>query len=155
MRVSSTLRRNFILFAAALLALWAVIPASAGKTWCRTDPILIVDGQVVDIQVASDLSMLTSANGPIQMVVTVPADSNANVVLQDLGFGRGYEITINYSDALEDTVVAEVAIYAPADDGALPVTVYGTRLSLLFPLLNLWTGEASGSANEWITLEIH
>jgi hypothetical protein len=98
--------------------------------------------------------MLLSANGPIEMVVTVPSGSNAIVLVQDFGFGRGYDISIVESDELDADALAVVALLAPATHPSLPVTVYGTRLSLGLPLLNGWSGGASGTANEWITFEI-
>lgn len=82
----------------ALLVL--AVPASAGRAWCRADPIMTIDGELVDVYVSSDLQMFFSANGPIQMVVTVPEGVQANIILHDLGFLRGYRTSIEHSGEL-------------------------------------------------------
>jgi hypothetical protein len=147
--------------ALALVAVFAVVTsASAGRAWCRADPVLIVDGDVVDIQVSSSLEMFGSATGPIQMVVKVERGTRANVLLQDFGFGYGYNIKIETVRSLERGVLAQVEIFAPARDSSLPVTVHGTHIStnvlgFLFGQQRLlWFGNASGSANQWITLQV-
>jgi len=147
-----------------LLALVAVLvlvtSASAGRAWCRADPVLMLDGDVVDIQVSSSLAMYRSAAGPIEMVVTVPNNVRANVLLQDFGFGRGYDVEIVRSDALDPGVRARVALRAPASDSTLPVTVHGSRVSLSLSGLFgrnfnvLWVDDAKGGANEWIVLDV-
>jgi hypothetical protein len=135
-------------------------PTSAGRAWCRADPIVIVGKDIVDIQVASSLEMYKSASGPIQMVVTVPQGTRAQVLIEDFGFGRGYDIEVVTGNVPAGTR-ATVAIYAPAADGSLPVTVSGTRLTVdVRGLLRLrpnivWLGSASGSANSWVVLPVY
>jgi len=147
--------------AIALIAVFAVVTsASAGRAWCRADPVLLIDGEVVDIQVSSSLEMYDSATGPIQMVVKVERGTRANVVLEDFGFGHGYDIKIETVNRLKRGVLAEVQIYAPADDSSLPVGVHGLRVTTnVFGFLFgqqtlLWIDNAYGSANQWITLQV-
>lgn len=145
----------------ALVAVFAVVTsASAGRAWCRADPVLIVNGDVVDIQVASSLQMFGSATGPIEMVVYVERGTRANVILEDFGFGYGYDTRIEEVRKLDRGVRARVEVRAPATDSALPVAVHGTRvgsnISWLFSgqLDLLWLDSAEGSANEWIVLNV-
>lgn len=147
---------------AVCAALMLVTSASAGRAWCRADPVLVINGDVVDIQVASSLAMYQSATGPIEMVITVPNGTNANVLLSDFGFGYGYDIKIIKVKSLKSKkALAEVLVRAPAADSSLPVTVHGTRVGtnlsrLLSGKLNiLWLGQSSGSANEWIELVVY
>lgn len=155
-RKASLLSPVFALIAVLVL----VVPASAGRAWCRADPVLIVDGEVVDIQVSSNLKMYREASGPIDMIVTVRPGSSANVILQDFGFGHGYNIRIKESKQLKKGVLARVEMRAPASQEGLPVGVHGTRTSVkLSGLLSgdldvLWLDDAYGSSNEWITLDV-
>lgn len=142
-------------------ALLLVTSASAGRAWCRADPVVVINGDVVDIQVSSSLAMYQSATGPIEMVIKVPKGTKANVLLSDFGFGYGYDIKIEKVSSLKTKKArAEVAVRAPASDSSLPVTVHGTRvgtnLSWLFSgkLNILWLGQSHGSANEWIELVV-
>lgn len=138
----------------------AAAPVSAGRAWCRSDPVLLIGGDVVDIQVLSSPEMFSAATGPIEMVVTVPRGTRANVVLNDFGFGRGYSTKVVESTSLPSGVRASVALRAPSSVEGLPVEVQGTRVSVdikgllsLRPNL-LWLGQAGGAANQWVVLEI-
>lgn len=154
---------SLVLAMVALLVL--AVPASAGRAWCRADPIMTIDGELVDVYVSSNLQMFFSANGPIQMVVTVPEGVQANIILHDLGFLRGYRTSIEHSGELQVSsdghVPVRVAIYAPARRNAIPVsvTVVPTGISLLHDGLlkldpnHIHGGTAYGSANEWIVFE--
>jgi hypothetical protein len=63
--------RSFRLVAPFLLALAlvsvvsvaGVSDAAAARTWRRTDPVIVVDGQIADVFISSDLKMLVSATG--------------------------------------------------------------------------------------------
>ncbi|MEZ4523877.1 MAG: hypothetical protein R3A46_19910 [Thermomicrobiales bacterium] len=121
---------------------------------------MIVDGDVVDIQVASSLEMFRSATGPIEMVVYVERGTRANVILEDFGFGYGYDTRVEHVRKLDRGVRARIEVRAPATDSSLPVTVHATRvgsnLSWLFSgqLDLLLLDSAKGNANEWIVLDI-
>lgn len=155
-----TLARSLSTIIALVAILAVVTSASAGRAWCRADPVLIINGDVVDIQVSSSLKMYSSATGPIDMVVYVERGTRANVILQDFGFGYGYDIRIETVRNLDRGVRARVEMNAPAEDSSLPVAVHGTRvgtgLSGLFGgrLDLLWLGTAEGSANEWVVLDV-
>lgn len=138
--------------AAAVIGMLATGPsAQAGKGWCRVDPVVIIDGQVTDIFVGSDPSALLTTTGPIQIVVTVPAEMSATHVISDLGFGRGYDFSIVESSQLvatADSVPVDVEVYVPATGDALPVSVYFAPrlLGLLQP------ASTDGHANAWVEL---
>lgn len=136
---------------AALVMLSSASTAQAGKGWCRVDPIFIIDGQVTDVFVGSTLGALTSTTGPIKIVVTIPPETHAVKLLSDLGFGRGYDISIVTSDELvktSDRTPVELKVYVPAKSDSLPVSVYFSPrlLGILNPV------SVDGNANHWITL---
>jgi hypothetical protein len=143
--------------AGAVLAGAGINAASAGRSWCRVDPVVMIDGQLADIFVSSSLKMLLGqATGPIKMHVYIPEGSSAWGVLMDLGFGRGYDIDfIETSDLQREKyhtpVIVEV--YAPAKDSSLPVSVTFAPRSLGSSLKDILFGtSADGYANEWVRL---
>jgi hypothetical protein len=125
--------------------------ASAGRTWCRTDPVFKIDGQVVDVWVASDVAMKTAATGPTKIALTVPVGCSASVIAKDLGFGYGYAISIATSSTLQKTATSTpvvVAVTVPSKDGSLPVVVEQTPRTA-GPVK---AGTAQGLANRVVTL---
>jgi hypothetical protein len=112
---------------AVLAALVTGSSAQAGKGWCRVDPIIIIDGEITDVVVGSDLSALVSTTGPIKIIVTIPPKTMAVKLISDLGFGRGYDIKIVTSDALVKTrkhTPVQIKVYVPAKSDSMPVSVY-------------------------------
>lgn len=126
-------------------------PAAASKAWCRTDPVIMVDGYLSDIFVAGPLTALLTVTGPTQIVVTVPVGVSAWQVLPDLGFGRGTNVTFQESPSLTKTsrgAEVQVAVYVPSSDPEMPV-----RVEVAPRLLGLlWPVSADGTANEWIVV---
>jgi hypothetical protein len=154
------LRPAFTALAAVLVLslLLSAQGAEAARGWCFADPVVVVDGQLADVYVRSDLAMLLSATGPIQLVIEVPVNSTARVLLNDLGFGRGYAITVARSASLTKTSThtqIRVRVYAPARSSALPVTVTFAPRALSAGLTAILFGtSASGTANTWVTLRV-
>ena len=142
---------------AALALPAALVPRAAAAThgWCRTDPIVRIDGQTADILLSSHLEMRLLATGPAEVVVAVPTGVSARLVATDPGFGgNGYDVRFEESGRLDDdeqVLEVRIKVYAPALDGlhgALPVRVDFTPRGdgRLVP------GRAIGLANEWVTL---
>src|SRR3954454_10051544 len=98
------MRRLVVSLALGILTLLTVAsPAMAGRLWCHRDPVIKVDGQVVDILISSYTDMQTSANGPVQIVVTVPVGSTASVYATDHSRGYGGGLSFVHSPALTRT----------------------------------------------------
>lgn len=125
--------------------------AGAAISWCRTDPVFKIDGQVVDVWVASDVAMKSAATGPTAITVTIPPASSAQCIAKDRGFGYGYTIVIETSEALKKTAVLTpmiVSVSVPSSDDTLPVKV---NLAPRSPG-GVLGGTAVGLANQWVTL---
>lgn len=155
------MKRTIQALLALIVSLAMVVAVSPGQSqaargWCLADPVVLIDGQLADIFVSSDLSMLTSANGPIKLEITIPTGSKGIVVLRDLGFLRGYSITWKYSSSLSHSrshTQVLVRVYAPSRK-ALPVTVTFAPRSLSSGLLAILIGQsASGQSNSWVSLK--
>ena len=109
------------------LALLAIITPNATATihWCRTDPAISINGQTVNIFVASTEEIFQQATGPTDVVVSVPVGVSAQLLWTDPGFGYGETVTIVESSRLRVTasgVQIMISTYVPAT-GSLPVLV--------------------------------
>jgi hypothetical protein len=136
----------------ALLALTVIAaPTSAGHGWCRSDPVVFIDNRIVDVWVTAPLLAPLKVTGPNQVVITTPTDVDGYLVLADLGFGRGEDVTFQTSPNLHRTangVEVQVAVYVPSRDTSMFVGVEFAPdiVGLLAPT------KASGTANQWVVL---
>ena len=110
-----------------VLGIFAVFApnASAGIVWCRTDPAVSINGQTVNIFVASTEEIYQQATGPTDVIVSVPVGVSAQLLWTDPGFGFGETVTILESSRLRVTssgVQIMVSAFVPAT-GSLPVLV--------------------------------
>lgn len=142
------------LMTAVLLALVVLtvtaLPASAGRAWCRADPIFLIDGRLVDVMVAGPLLAPLQVTGPTKVTITVPEGVKAWHVLSDLGFGRGYQVVIKQSKELQvtaDGTQIRVDVYVPARKNfEIRVDAGVGVLGILAPT------SVGGTANRWVTL---
>lgn len=139
-----------------LIALFALLilitPVSAGRSWCRTDPVIQVDGDLADIFVSGPPEAPLLVTGPTEIVVTVPIGVDTRLIVADLGFGKGQVVSFQKSSELHRTptgIEIEVAIFVPAVDSDMPVRVeFAPRiLGVLSP------DSAEGTANSWVILK--
>lgn len=64
--------------------------ALAGRVWCRVEPLIRVNGRLVDLWVAGEDGTLAASTGPIQMTCYVPVGAAVEYLSADDGFGFGY-----------------------------------------------------------------
>jgi hypothetical protein len=145
--------RLLLVFTLVTLAFVVAAPgASAARAWCRTDPIVVIDGTLADVFVSGPLLAPLKVTGPTRLVVTVPVGVKTQLILTDLGFLRGYDVKFQQSSELQKTdkgIEVRVQVYVPARDSNMPVKVeFAPRLLGL-----LWTDSTEGTANQWITLD--
>ncbi len=152
-------RRTYAAMAAgAVLAGAGINAASAGRSWCRVDPLVKIDNQLADIFIGSQLKMLLGqATGPIKIRISIPEESKGLVLLTDIvGFGKGYDIDFIKTAELkrgEGRSPVIIDVYAPAKDSSLPVTVTFAPRTLDSSLKEILFGmSADGYANEWVRL---
>lgn len=137
-----------LLVAVALLTI--VAPgASADIGWCRTDPALSINGQTVNIFVASTEAIFQQATGPTHVTVSVPVGVSAQLLWTDPGFGYGETVSIVESSRLRVTasgVQIMVSAYVPAT-GSLPVLVEVVPANA-----GVVTASAQGATNSQVRL---
>ena len=146
-----------LLVVTTLVALMSIVlapGASAARAWCRTDPIVVLDGTLADVFVSGPVLAPLKVTGPTKLIVTVPEGVKAHLILTDLGFLRGYDFKFKHSSELQKTdegIQVRVEVYVPARDSKMPINVeFSPRvLGLLNP------DSAEGTANQWITLDTY
>lgn len=120
-------RRRWIGGALALAALpfaRAAPPAAAGKGWCRTDPVVEIDGHLADIFLVAPPDAPLKVTGPNRIVVAVPRGVEAKLILAGPGFGKGEKVRFVHSRRLAATgrgVEVQVTAFVPATDDEMPV----------------------------------
>jgi hypothetical protein len=136
-------------FVFVLLCGVASAPAGAGRLWCKTDPIISLDGRLVDITVSIPLDMIVAVNGPVQITVWTPNTVERHVIVPDLGL-LGYRTEVVFKDTLaavqDNRIPTYIKVVVPIDqtivtsadtvpvelmvtaDNQLPIFVQGTHL---------------------------
>src|SRR5438105_8787798 len=100
--MTGAIRRFALPFAAVVLAgvlLSAPVHATrAGRMWCKSDPIVSLNGRVIDLTVSLPLDKLLAVNGPLRIDIWTPAAVNRKVLVSDVGFnGHGSVIAFHNS----------------------------------------------------------
>jgi len=150
----AALSRRRVLQSAVVMALGAATanfqPSLAGRGWCRSDPLVLIGGILVDIFCTAHLTTMLRVTGPTQIVITTPPGVPASLVLGGIGFGRGEKVSFEQSDQLlkvGSVVDVEVEVYVPAPYGLEIGVEFAPRiLGILNPV------RADGLSNQWITL---
>src|SRR5215218_8046138 len=80
--------RRFALIALIALLAWVPVvnPVSAGKGWCRSDPIVSLNGVELQLWVAIPLEEQANVAGPISITFMAPRSTNMELVYTDSGF---------------------------------------------------------------------
>ena len=152
-RYRSTRRRSvYGVLAFSILALaLTVSSADANYRWCRTDPVVVIDGRLADIFVSARFDDLEKVKGPTEIVVSTPVGVDAALAIATAGFGYGEKVRFAESESLEVTpegIELRIKVRVPARDDAMPIRVEFAPhvVGVLQPV------EAKGHANEWISL---
>jgi len=133
------------------LLLVAAPEANAARTWCRTDPVISINGQIVDVLVLAPNEDLPKITGATRVEVTVPSGVSAKLIATDRGFGFGETVTFSSSDTLRATaqgIDVDVRVYVPASTSTVPIQVQFIPRSkgLVSP------ASVTGTSNSWVVL---
>jgi hypothetical protein len=139
--------------ATAGIAALGASPAAAGRTWCKRDPVVKIDGKVADIYLSSYTELDHTVTGPAEIVVSIPRGSTGELLATDRGFGgHGYVVTFSVDETLKRSSVntqVRVQAFVPSDDDSLPLKVDFTPRSS-----DLRAASAQGTVNKyWVTLK--
>jgi hypothetical protein len=146
-------RRCLPLIAGAGLSLAsALLPGEAGafRRWCKTDPVIQIDGQNAHVYIAAYVANNKAARrlstAPIRVVITIPPGVSHKKLHGNNGFGFGYDQEIAEDPALPATaevVPVHVSVTVPMSNDEIKVKSY------LVPSGHgrLRPGEEHGTAN--------
>lgn len=117
-------RRAAKLFAGAVLAAVPVAgmarDASAGRAWCRKDPIFEIEGELLHIYLSGPAAIEDDVTGPSVVTLYVPKRAKTRFIWADEGFaGLGYDVRIEHVDWLtidpdSGKVATQTDVYVPA-----------------------------------------
>jgi hypothetical protein len=102
-------------------------PALAGVSWCRADPMISLNGKVSNTWVSTPKEkFLERATGPTEVVYTIPAGVEHELIVTDNGFGYGYDVRFIESASMhvnaDGSIPVHVAVYVPSST-KMPVRV--------------------------------
>src|SRR5687767_5827737 len=102
-------RRMLAVALAIIIMLVSGSTVSAGKQWCRADPVLEVEGTRIQVLVGIPAAQQALVNGPIAIDVQTPPGAARQVVMTDAGF-NGHGEAVGFSDsthAIHHTLVVQ------------------------------------------------
>lgn len=96
-----------------------VVPAQARITWCKTDPIVLLNGVPVQLLISIPDEYLSLVNGPIRIEMRTSASVQREVVFTDAGF-NGYGEEVVFTDlpgrpSQSGRVSAQIRVQVPID----------------------------------------
>lgn len=123
------------LVAALLLALPVHSRPAHAAIWCKSDPVVSLNGTLVDVTVAIPLDYVPLVNGPVYYEIRTPKGVVRKLVVSDLGY-NGYGVRVVFGD-MTGTVTNKrfptlVRAKVPIDKSKLPAgTVVPAELTVL------------------------
>lgn len=111
----------------AIIAL--ILPADAAVKWCKSDPIVRLDGTQVQILVAIPEDYQSLVNGPIAVEVSTPKSVDRELILTDAGF-NGFGEVVHFTDLfslssiiqINNTFTMRIRVQVPIDRSSLAET---------------------------------
>jgi hypothetical protein len=99
-------RKSLVSMALGVFALVILAgPAMADRRWCAVDPIVELNGNVVQILVAVPTGLEGAVTGPIDVAINTPTGVSQELIFTDSGF-NGYGETVTFG-ALNTVVSAD------------------------------------------------
>jgi hypothetical protein len=119
---------------ATVAALLLVFPVGA-TLWCKADPVVELNGTLVDVTIAIPLEYVPLVNGPVRYEVRTPVGTRRALVVADLGY-NGHGTVIEFRDGggvvRDGQVPTLIRVEVPIDASRLPQgQVVPTQLTVL------------------------
>lgn len=161
MGISSTVRRLAVIVAIfALVGIVFVRPVGAGVTWCKTDPVVMLDGVIVDISSAIPLEYVPLVNGPVVYEVQTPKETSRQLILNDLGYnGHGSIVKFTNGNGVvrDSNIPVRVTVHIPIDTSRLsPGEQVPVELTIIAEDLTLATtqGTSGGTTADAVVTKL-
>lgn len=108
MRQFSNGRASRQLLAALVCGLLATLvltmPAGAGVSWCRADPIVEIEGHRIQMWVGVPEGYAQHVNGPVRFRIDLPAEFQRRVIMTDAGF-NGHGETVRWGETVNQVTL--------------------------------------------------
>jgi hypothetical protein len=93
------IRRSAFVGVILLLALALNVQVTeAGRLWCKADPVVMLDGRLISVNVSIPIEYVLLVDGPVQIEITTPPSVDRYLIVNDLGYLRGSVVTFKDSD---------------------------------------------------------
>ena len=118
------MRRLLVAFALISMLATLVVAQPVGATlWCKEDPVVRLNGTIVDITIAIPLAYVQLVNGPVEYEVQTPYGTRRQIIVGDpVGFGKG--AVIRFTDGAgtvkQGQFPTTVRVRVPIDRSQLP-----------------------------------
>lgn len=138
------MRRLIVTLGIVLSAFFGMtVPAHADIVWCRTDPIITLNGAVVDLSTSIPFKYVPLVNGPISYQVTTPRGTDRQLVANDAGY-NGYGTKVVFVDGSGKVqnrkIPTTISVSIPIDTSRLaPGEVVPTQLTIIADNVSLIT----------------
>lgn len=104
----------------AVLVLTTHVQALA--LWCKSDPVVTLNGTVVDITVAIPLEYVPLVNGPVYYEIQTPRGTARELILSDVGY-NGHGAIVAFTDGggavTNNQIPTRVRATVPVDESQL------------------------------------
>lgn len=115
------MRRFLVSTLIPLLAVLAMaLPAEAGLTWCKSDPIVLLDGTQLQVLVGVPAEYVPYVNGPVSVRIKTPKSVTEQLLFADLGY-NGYGEAVTFGDlkatTYETTFDTNIQVSVPFASG--------------------------------------
>lgn len=147
-------RRSTLRWAAALAAVGTTgifRPALAARGWCRSDPLVRIDDELMYIVCTAPRTIRQATTGPTEIVVTVPGGIQTKLVAAGASFGKGETVRFAYSREAVDAksgIDIKVEARVPAGED-LPI---GLEVARRTRGNHKKPARAQGRTNRWVAL---
>jgi hypothetical protein len=149
--VSRRIAIRLLMALATTMTLGAARTISAARGWCRSDPLVRVDGRLAYVIYSAPWTIRQATTGPTEIVFSIPHGVKAELIAPGPGLGEGESVRFVPTSSLHKTksgVQVRVAARIPADT-ELPIRLEcarRTRAARNNPAI------AEGTTNLWVTL---
>jgi hypothetical protein len=146
-------RRSTLIWATALAAAGTAgvfRSANSARGWCRSDPLVRIDGELAYVICTAPRTIREVITGPTEIVVTVPWGVQAKLIAAGSGFGEGENVRFAYSGEPADKSGFDITVdtRVPASED-LPI---GVEVARRTRGNHKKPAHANGRTNSWLTL---
>ncbi len=130
------MRRLLVPILVLLLVTLIPVPhAGATAIWCKSDPVVRLNGTVVDMAIAIPLEYVLLVDGPVRYEIRTPRSTTRELLVTGPGFnGYGEEVVFTNGEGVvvDNQIPTRILVTVPIDESRLaPGEVVPTELTVV------------------------